>query len=136
MSRRVRTGLQLAGAALMALLVAAAPISAELGRLATGERQVDCCCGEHAADHPCGCIDCPAAIDQRAAGWAEQDDDLHHTALRGCGSQPDKQLTINLIPKAVFTEPAMAPPPLSVAVPPAYAAPPGSRVVAVVDLPS
>jgi hypothetical protein len=36
---------------------------------------IECCCGEHEADHDCGCLDCPAAQHAKQAMEKHEEED-------------------------------------------------------------
>jgi hypothetical protein len=51
---------------LIALLAIATLVATPLMRIAVAGIAwgvIECCCGEHAGDHRCGCPDCPASTD-------------------------------------------------------------------------
>lgn len=84
---------------------------------------VECCCGRHAADHDCGCDQCPSHHhDGKRA-------DDHTSRLRACGHHADLAVAGEL--PDVLPPPAAPPAPvlraLLVIAPPL--APPESRIV-------
>ena len=78
--------------ALLMMLIALMPISAQLVHLVRGHQVVDCCCGPHSVDEPCHCADCPAAIDQARASENHEPDDNRpsHPMFRPCGVDGEK----------------------------------------------
>jgi hypothetical protein len=67
----------------IAILVAAPVAGVAFAGVAWGT--IDCCCGEHEADLPCGCPDCPGADHDDDSGPAR--DGLPHIERCGANAQ-------------------------------------------------
>jgi hypothetical protein len=84
---------------LIALLAIATLVATPLMRIAVAGIEwgvIECCCGEHAGDHRCGCPDCPASTD-------DDDDagDQHGSetpALGPCGASAEWVAPVALAP--------------------------------------
>jgi hypothetical protein len=84
---------------------------------------VECCCGRHAADHDCGCAQCPS---HHHGKKAHHDD---HERVRACGHS-STLAAVDAMPEA--TPPSAAPSvlrPRAIAVIAPPSSPPSSRVV-------
>jgi hypothetical protein len=84
---------------LIALLAIATLVATPLMRIAVAGIAwgvIECCCGEHAGDHRCGCPDCPAAAGD---GDGDDDGDQHGAPVLGpCGANAERISPVALAP--------------------------------------
>lgn len=114
MGRHLSHIVQSALAVALVLSVVAAPVSSPLARLIGGDRHVECCCGDHSADHECGCPDCPAVTERqkkrRAQNAKQGDHSAEYATLRQCGIETRLPLVTSVAPAIDLSPPALAPP--------------------------
>ncbi len=140
MARRLRQLARLCTAAIIALCIAAAPVSAHVANLLGHGHHVECCCGEHSADDPCGCADCPAVDEQHEQERAERakqgDESAQHGTMRGCSSKTEAPTTVPAPPTMVVASFALPPPGETPTDRVPYVEQPLSRPLAVLAAPS